>query len=146
MSQAHQFTDLSEVERFVFAGNALLTVVSRRSGNRMTFKFRRPKEEGRPRPTWVSLAAGDAVGQFLGTVWGDHGAHEIRRSGKVSVSDAANAPRLLAWIMACLDGKVADPLGQAEFWHEGRCGRCGRTLTVPESIATGLGPECSGRL
>jgi hypothetical protein len=29
-----------------------------------------------------------------------------------------------------------------EFRHEGRCGRCGRTLTVPESIDSGFGPEC----
>jgi len=26
--------------------------------------------------------------------------------------------------------------------HEGRCGRCGRTLTTPESIECGIGPEC----
>jgi hypothetical protein len=30
--------------------------------------------------------------------------------------------------------------------HEGRCCRCGRKLTVPESIETGLGPECASRL
>ena len=30
--------------------------------------------------------------------------------------------------------------------HEGRCGRCGRKLTVPESIESGFGPECAGRL
>ena len=30
------------------------------------------------------------------------------------------------------------------FWHEGRCGRCGRTLTDPESIKRGLGPVCVG--
>jgi len=32
--------------------------------------------------------------------------------------------------------------GSMSVWHEGRCGRCGRTLTVPESIASGFGPEC----
>jgi hypothetical protein len=26
--------------------------------------------------------------------------------------------------------------------HAGKCGRCGRTLTTPESCATGIGPEC----
>jgi hypothetical protein len=26
----------------------------------------------------------------------------------------------------------------------GRCGRCGRTLTKPESIAAGIGPVCAG--
>lgn len=29
-----------------------------------------------------------------------------------------------------------------EIWHEGRCLRCGRKMTVPESIRDGLGPEC----
>lgn len=28
------------------------------------------------------------------------------------------------------------------IYHVGRCGRCGRVLTVPESIMSGLGPEC----
>lgn len=36
--------------------------------------------------------------------------------------------------------------GALEIWHEGRCGRCGRKLTVPESIAAGIGPECAGRM
>lgn len=26
--------------------------------------------------------------------------------------------------------------------HEGKCGKCGRKLTVPESITSGFGPEC----
>lgn len=26
--------------------------------------------------------------------------------------------------------------------HAGKCGRCGRKLTTPKSIETGLGPEC----
>jgi hypothetical protein len=29
-----------------------------------------------------------------------------------------------------------------EIWHEGSCLRCGRKLTVPESIESGYGPEC----
>jgi hypothetical protein len=33
-----------------------------------------------------------------------------------------------------------------DLHHEGRCGRCGRRLTVPESIETGLGPECAGKV
>lgn len=33
-----------------------------------------------------------------------------------------------------------------QFWHEGRCARCGRRLTVPDSIATGFGPECAAAI
>ena len=37
------------------------------------------------------------------------------------------------------------PTDGFEFWHEGKCGRCGRKLTVPESIEAGIGPECAGK-
>lgn len=33
-----------------------------------------------------------------------------------------------------------------DVWHEGRCGRCGRRLTVPESIKSGIGPECANKI
>jgi hypothetical protein len=29
--------------------------------------------------------------------------------------------------------------------REGRCSRCGRTLTVPASLYHGMGPECAGK-
>jgi len=52
---------------------------------------------------------------------------------------------VLAWALAVVNGKRNLPEGYA-IRHEGRCGRCGRTLTVPESIDSGLGPECAGRV
>ena len=30
-----------------------------------------------------------------------------------------------------------------EIFHEGRCCACGRKLTTPESILSGIGPECA---
>ena len=33
-----------------------------------------------------------------------------------------------------------------EIWHEGKCGKCGRPLTVPSSIENGLGPSCLKKL
>lgn len=30
--------------------------------------------------------------------------------------------------------------------HEGKCCRCGRALTVPESIESGIGPECAKKV
>ena len=32
-----------------------------------------------------------------------------------------------------------------EFFHEGSCCVCGRKLTVPSSVASGIGPECEGK-
>lgn len=32
---------------------------------------------------------------------------------------------------------------RVRIWHCGLCGRCGRDLKVPASIATGIGPDCA---
>ena len=31
-------------------------------------------------------------------------------------------------------------------YHVGKCGKCGKKLTTPESILTGLGPTCSNKI
>lgn len=46
-----------------------------------------------------------------------------------------------AWFWRTLTSGREFPAG-FEFWHEGRCARCSRRLTVPESVASGFGPEC----
>jgi hypothetical protein len=33
-----------------------------------------------------------------------------------------------------------------EVWHEGFCGKCGKRLTVPNSIEIGIGPDCIKKL
>lgn len=32
---------------------------------------------------------------------------------------------------------------QADVYHESRCGKCGRALTTPESVSSGIGPVCA---
>lgn len=49
--------------------------------------------------------------------------------------------RGFAWFWRTLTNGRDFPAG-FEFWHEGRCARCSRRLTVPESISSGFGPEC----
>lgn len=144
---ASMFTSISEVEKFALAGNATMTVVSKLSGNRLTLKFRRPDAEpGKARPTWVNLTDpnnNESAGQFLGTVWGEHGNYSLRRSAKVKVGESAPSTQLLKWLLNVMNLSTSKAVEQAEFWHEGRCGRCGRLLTVPSSIESGIGPECS---
>jgi hypothetical protein len=52
--------------------------------------------------------------------------------------------RGFAWFWKTLNGGTFP--ATFEFWHEGRCAACARRLTVPQSIATGFGPECAARL
>jgi hypothetical protein len=54
--------------------------------------------------------------------------------------------KALEWYIGRWKADDDERIAQAQFWHEGTCGRCGRALTVPSSIQMGLGPTCAGRL
>lgn len=63
------------------------------------------------------------------------GSKELKESDKSVVAFSCMLRHLKA-------GRIPE---NAEFWCEGRCGSCGRALTVPEGIKTGFGPECKRR-
>jgi hypothetical protein len=134
-----QLTDGQHARQFALAGNARLTLVSVKTGTRFTFRVQRGKQDAAPH--FVSLLNGsnnedDYV--FLGTIFGDNA---YRHGRKSRVSAEAPSAKGWAWAWAFLARGELPPA--CEVWHEGRCGRCGRTLTVPESLRTGLGPECA---
>jgi len=126
------------ISKFVLAGNAKVTIENPATGVRFTYKIRRrDNADGSKTPWFVSVLRGSdntsdysyigfiKAGQF---VWGGKKA----RAGK----DAPSV-RAFDWFFRHLD----DPR-PANVYHSGCCGRCGRELTVPESIETGLGPVC----
>lgn len=143
-----QLTTLPAIREYVEAGNATLTVRSKPTGQRLTFKFVRPKEprEGRAVPIFVRLLSGpdnEAHYEYLGCIWPDgEGAYRYQHSHKSRITADAPSARVAVWFATCVGNANPALLEQAEVWHEGRCGRCGRKLTVPESISSGYGPEC----
>jgi hypothetical protein len=135
--------DSSKVPAFVLAGNATFTLVSKTTGARFTFRVRASKDEDDSR-FFVSVLTGPDNGtdyQFLGTVF-DRKRFAHGRKSRIS----PDAPSALAfrWFWAALSNRGVAP-ATCEVWHLGSCGKCGRALTVPESISSGLGPICAGR-
>ena len=63
---------------------------------------------------------------------------------KAKISATAASAMAFKWFWENTARGAAMP--SLEVFHEGRCGRCGRALTVPESIQSGFGPECIGKL
>lgn len=64
---------------------------------------------------------------------------------KSKIGPEAPSAKGFAWFFQALaTGRDLD--GVAEVRHAGKCGRCGRKLTVPESIDTGFGPSCAGEI
>lgn len=53
--------------------------------------------------------------------------------------------KVICWALQKVTSGTALPEGYS-IKHEGRCCRCGRTLTDPTSIELGIGPECRSKV
>lgn len=143
--ESHLLTDPSVISEFLTAGNAIFTLRSIVTSKRHTFRVTH-KEFDNGREFWfVSSLTGpsnESDYHYLGSIINDGGVLAYRLSAK---SPSANDVRhtIITWMVRQLS-KGSWPSEKCEFWHEGRCGKCGRRLTDPESIKTGLGPICSG--
>lgn len=119
---------------YLFAGHAILTLEGREK--RFTYKIKRKKTD--PSVHFVSLLCGpdnELDYHFIGVVVAERYRHSLRSR----VDPEAQGVKAFAWFTRHLGSPDVAVL------HSGRCGRCGRTLTTPESIRTGLGPVCSGK-
>jgi uncharacterized protein DUF6011 len=139
---SHQFHSMAEARTFVLAGNATITLESRKSGTHFTFKIRAPKEQREGQNIrFVSLLNGsdnESSYAYLGLI-GTDGAFRLTKNSCAG----AEAPSVKAFSFFW-NARELHP--QLAVYHSGHCGRCGRTLTVPESIATGIGPECLSKM
>lgn len=149
-----QITDSEAIERFILAGNATFTLVSKATGNRLTYRVQKPDDFKEDRPIWfVKVLTGadnendyNYIGQIVPYTRGS--SYMSFSHGKKSrIGASATSVATIRWLVGHLIGPHGKGLpASVEFYHEGRCGRCNRTLTVPSSIETGFGPDCAEAL
>lgn len=145
------YPDADLVKQYIMAGHATMTLVSKKTDERFTFKFDTcPGKE--KELVFVKVLTGSdntADYQYAGAVWVNSPEKYRHGHSKSRIGYDAPSIKALRWFIAHLysDNKkdVAKMFQQLEVWHEGTCGRCGRKLTVPESIASGFGPECAAK-
>lgn len=144
----------ASVVAFVEGGKATFTLVNARTGGRYTYRVARPdpkpgEREGSARGSgsamrfFVSVLDGPDNTRdyaYIGCVYAD-GA--FRHGRKSRLAPGAVAVLGFEWFWRRRDRLAEYP--HVEVHHMGTCGRCGRALTVPESITTGLGPVCATR-
>jgi hypothetical protein len=135
---AKQIMDAKQAYNFMMAGKAKVTFVSEKTQVRFTFQVKKGAEDRSPH--FVALLSGsdnESDFAYLGTVF-ERATFVHGRKSRI----AQNAPsaQAFAYVWRHLSAGVLPP--SCQVWHEGTCGRCGRSLTVPSSIASGLGPEC----
>jgi len=143
---AGRLTDWDAVRKFIFAGNAYITIRSAKTGVRFTFRVKAKKSSDDGRIIhFVSLLRGPSNEDdfaYMGCIIA-HTTFSFTQKSRVTAK--ALSAKAWLWLFDCMiHDKPMSP--SLEIWHEGRCGVCGRRLTVPESVSTGYGPECLGRL
>jgi hypothetical protein len=132
---------------FILAGNAYFTLRSKKTGTRYTFRVARPKR-ARDKNEWfyyVSLLNGpDNTSNYTYAGWMKKPELKLVSGGNTHLRPGAPSVVAFQWALGNLAaGKLPETL---EIFHDGKCGRCGRELTVPESVELGIGPECAGRM
>lgn len=140
-----RLTSAADMFTFALAGNATLTLVSEKTKTRYTFKVRRPDDAEPGCPFFVSVMYGsDNEDEFayLGTIGADGQSYRHGKKSHFHDDDVRHLAFKYFW--SNVVGAREPP--SMEVWHEGRCCKCGRKLTVPESIANGIGPECKRKV
>ena len=138
-------------QEFVLAGDAIFTV-SNGKGDHYTFRVTRKASRGaanvRRYGEWcwfVSVLKGPDNGSdylYLGIVDAKRGS--LRLTGKAGLPAESVPVKVLIWALRHIWAGSRDsdlPAGYS-IQNAGKCGRCGRLLTTPDSLECGIGPEC----
>lgn len=127
-------------KEFVLAGKAIFTIENP-EGKHYTFKIVRKDANAQYRINWfVNLLTGpDNTSNYtyIGTL------NPI--TGHLNAKNDSTPIRVAKWTLQIIYGHKQLPPGY-KIHHEGKCCRCGRTLTTPQSCETGIGPECAKML
>lgn len=139
-----RLTSAADAMAYILAGKSIVTLESQKTGARFTYRI---------------SAAPDGAAHFVGLLNGPDNTTDYQYLGRISrgvfwvgrkvprpgdISRDAPSARAFDWTWRAIARGVLPE--QLEIWHEGRCGRCGRRLTVPSSIESGFGPECINKL
>jgi hypothetical protein len=142
--------DMGDAFEFALAGRAMFSLKHRETGRHHTYKVSRApaRVNGDPDPLlwFVGNLTGPDNGSdytYLGIISarGNDDVPVFRTTGKTK-NPTSTPVRAFAEAFRSIASKGD---GDWELFHAGRCGRCNRTLTDPESITRGIGPVCAAK-
>jgi hypothetical protein len=132
-------------KEWFLAGDAIFTI-QEPTGSHHTFRVQRVEANDRWPESWFikMLTGPDNTSDYtyLGKL--DRSSGSVLLTAKSRLTADSHVYKLLSRILYRVwqgEHEAFEAHGY-QLHHEGRCGRCGRLLTVPESVQSGYGPEC----
>ena len=136
MSKEVKFETVIDILTYLFLGKAFFTIKSLKTGNHFTYRVSASPRRGDLHFVWVKSITNTFV--YLGS---------IKNKRNFELTDGSNfdsksLPYIaFKYLLDVAFHKTEIP-PQLEVYHTGRCGRCGRWISTPDSIKRGIGPEC----
>jgi hypothetical protein len=118
---------------FILGGKAFVTFQNSSTTNRYTYKIVKHKTDD---IHFVHVLTSPDVYMYLGTIMN----YSFRHSRKSKINRDTKSFIVFDYVYHHLLMGTLDP--RVEIFHDGKCGRCGRQLTTPDSVQSGFGPEC----
>ena len=135
---------------YIFAGKATFTVVSHKTGVSFTFHVSECDKD--------KIRGDSEFIHFVSVLSGPNNNTDYRSVAVVFnkrwvrptrfCSYQTPSVKAIAWLMKKIyddswRNRAGEQIPGCDFLPSTKCCRCGRTLTTPESIALGIGPECA---
>lgn len=139
MSTATHTHDIVSFE-FFLGGRALFTVSN--GSEHRTFKITSKElEDGRTLYFAALLTGPDNESSYTYMGMFNPKQAKVFPTRKSTFSADSQPMKIINWSLQMIRGEKELPAGYS-IRHEGKCCRCGRTLTDPVSIELGIGPTC----
>jgi hypothetical protein len=140
----YKLENVEDIKRFIIGGKAIMTLESKTTGRWFTYRIKKAKKDEENSPFFVSVLTGndnESAYTYMGTIFkGEKLKFTLTKNSKIGES-ALSYKAFNFFFNLLINNKIHSEMS---IYHRGICGRCGRKLTVPSSIVTGLGPECRG--
>lgn len=139
---------------FVVSGRAIFTV-SNGDGKHFTYMVKKAGRNAQYPDSWFLYALhgpnniDDNDYTYVGRVFPGVNRCVLRRTAKSKFPGTTHIWKVGEWALKVIWQVTRQgyqiPAGYS-IKHIGQCGACGRALTTPASLDTGMGPECAARL
>lgn len=128
--------DNNTILEFLLGGKCECVILNKKSGNKFNFRLSLAKDS--KSMYFIYTTINGVSNAYAGFVRVENGAYVYKQGTKGLMSEDDMPIKALMYVLKHHDKLHSD----VEVLHVGKCARCGRKLTNPDSIHSGLGPEC----
>lgn len=139
--------ELNNALPYILAGNSEFILHSTKTNQDFYYKMKKKEKlDNKDEFIYFLNVKQGKDWSYAGVVWYDNNVNQFKFSkgvkGNIEGTDL-NIRSLLFVINKLNNNELPQ---HCLVFHTGRCGVCGKKLTTPESILTGLGPSCAKRV